>query len=370
MKKKTQEHLLILFLFADCSLVTRLISLPVLLCWLLCLIGAAASSSAAWVIWLGGHSPTNDQLLKIIPVARAFGLSTASFWLQLADLDPEREESHLRAALQSNPRELRALLRLSLLVEFSGRHTEARRLLDQATAYHRSYKSYMAALAQSARWQDTARTQRFARLALQYCPKDADGIFAQLGHSGLADQVLAGSPEKWKIDYLRFLIGQKRLTEALTHQAKLTASPLVNRYRLELCDQLFWIGYKKEAAEIFAALYPEFAAEGVFNTQLRWRPTSLGFDWRLTGHGKAKLSWRPGELEIKVAGHQEPLELVSILIEARNRSMERVIPSWDGETEGLYWQVAEAGQHWKRVALIAPPGQRERQFHLTEVRFR
>jgi|GEM_PF-1202497 len=343
--------------------------LPVFLCWLLCAVGVTASSSAAWVLWLGTHSPTKEQLLKILPLAEALGLPTSAYWIQVADLDPDQEEACLRAAIRSNPREFKALLRLALLVEFRGDRPQARRLIDQATGYHRSYKSYTAALTQAARWRDTNRIERFARLALEYCPKDADGIYSQLTGLGLADEVLAGADEKWRADYLRFLIGQSRLNEALAFQWKLGKSPQLDRYRLELCDRLFWNGQKQEAAELFAVLHPGFAVEGFFNSQLRSRPSSLGFDWRLSQHEKTKLNWRPGELEVKVSGHSQALELLSILVQARKRPVERVIPSWSGETDGLYWQLAEAGPKWKRVALMAPPGDRDRRFRLMEVHF-
>ena len=150
---------------------------------------------------------------------------------------------------------------------------------------------------------------------------------------------------------------------------RLRDCPQLDRYRLELCDRLFWNGQKQEAEELFAVLHPGFAAEGFFNLKLRSRPSSLGFDWRLSQHEKTKLNWSPGELEVKVSGHSQALELLSILVQARKRPVERVIPAWSGETDGLYWQMAEAGSRWKRVALMAPPGDRDRRFRLLEVHF-
>lgn len=343
--------------------------LPVFLCWLLCAVGVSASSSAAWVLWLGTHSPTKEQLLSILPVAQALGLPASEYWIRLADLDPDQEEAYLRSAIRSNPGELKALLRLALIVEFQGDRPQAQQLIDQATSYHRSYKSYMSALTQAARWGDLARLERFSALALQYCPRDADGIYSQWTDPALADRVLSRADKKWQADYLRFLIGQSRLKEALAFQAKLGASPQLDRYRLELCELLFWNGHKQEAGELFAVLHPEFGAEGVFNSQLRSRPSSLGFDWRLSQHEKTKLNWRPGELEVKVSGHSQALELISILVEARKKPIERVTPSWGGETDGLYWQLADAGPKWQRITLLAPAGDRDRSFRLREVHF-
>ncbi len=287
----------------------------------------------------------------------------------LADLDPDQEEVHLRAAIRDNPRELKALLRLALIVEFRGDRHQALKLMDQATGYHRSFKSYMAALTQAARWGDATGVERFARLALEYCPRDADGIYAQLTGLGLANRVLSQVDPKWSADYLRFLIGQARLTDALQLQANLGKSPQIDRYRLELCDRLFWNGQKREASELFASQHPDFAAEGFFNLKLRTQPSSLGFDWRLSQHEKTRLNWRPGEVEVKVQGQAQALELMSILVEVRKRRLERVIPSWAGETDGLYWQFSAAGPEWQRVALVAPAGNRERSFRLMEVHF-
>lgn len=343
--------------------------LPVFLCWLLCAAGVTVSSSAAWVLWLGTHSPTKERLLKILPLAEALGLPASTYWVQLADLMPDQEETFLRSAIRSNPRELKAILRLALIVEFKGDRNEAKDLMDQATTYHHSFKSYMAALTQAARWQDSARVEQFASLALVYCPRDADGIFSQLSSLAVAERVLAGAGEKWRADYLRFLVSQSRLKEAMAMQQKLGRSPLLDKYRLELSDRLFWAGQREEAAELFSILHPGFASDGVFNAELRSRPSSLGFDWRLSQHEKTRLNWRPGEVEVQVGKHFQALELMSILVEARNRPVQRVVPSWGGETDGLYWQMNEFGPKWRRVVLIAPPGDRDRRFRLMAVKF-
>ena len=142
---------MLLFTPIDSPRVTSLLRLPVLLCWLLGALGLTTSTSAAWVLWTGKHSPTKEQLLKILPAAEALGMPSSAYWIGLADLDPDQEEAHLRSAVSKNPRELKALLRLALLAEFSGDRPQALKLINQATAYHRSYQSYMAALTQSAR---------------------------------------------------------------------------------------------------------------------------------------------------------------------------------------------------------------------------
>jgi hypothetical protein len=89
----------------------------------------------------------------------------------------------------------------------------------------------------------------------------------------------------------------------------------------------------------------------------------------LGGDEKLRLDWQPGELDVKVAGHERALEVLSILVGTPKQSMERVVPAWVGDTAGLYWQVADAGPGWKRVALLAPPGDQDRRFRLMEIRF-
>lgn len=286
----------------------------------------------------------------------------------MAEIHPEQEETALREALACDGRDLKVLLRLALAVEFRGDRAEAGRLVEQAMAYHRSYESYMAGLAQAARWKDDAGVERIARLALQYCPRDADGVYSHLGDIELAERVLSGSGPARRADFLRFLLGQKRLADALAFQSKLPVDESVDRLRLELCEMLFWQGQREEAGRLFAVMHPEFAEAGVYNTQLRSKPSSLGFDWRLSEQAQTRLQWRPGELEVKVGSHGQPLELISILVEKRKREIERVVPLWGGETGGLYWKVDEAGPKWKRVALVAPPGG-DRRFQLKEVRF-
>jgi tetratricopeptide (TPR) repeat protein len=186
--------------------------LPVLLCWLLGLMGAVYSSSAAWVSWLGSHKSSIESLERALPLAEKLGLPTAGYSLALADLETEEEERHLRRALQADERSLPALSRMAILEEFRGNREGARKLVDQAIRYHRSYKSYMAGLTQAARWGETSRVEELAKGALRYCPRDADGVFAQLKGVAMAERVLG--PDR-REDYLRFLIGQKRFDEAL-----------------------------------------------------------------------------------------------------------------------------------------------------------
>lgn len=293
-------------------------------------------------------------------------MSTAAHSLALADLDPARETHHLSAALNADPRNLTALVRLSLNAEFAGDPKKAEALLDLATLYHHSYKSYMAALTQASRSKSRPRSTHFATLALRYCPRDANGVYTQFLDLEQASQVLKSSGEPHQIDFLRFLLGQHRLLDAQNYQASLTSSASLDRYRLELCDLLFLDEQHDAAAKLFAKLHPEFTQTGTFNTQLRSRPTSLAFDWRLTQHKSAHLNWRPGELAVYLETIPAPLELLSIFVDARRHPHPRITPLWKGESQNLSWQVSASSPNWNRVSLLAFPGP-ERRFQLLEV---
>jgi hypothetical protein len=347
--------------------VQLLLRLPALLCCLLCLAATCYSTSAAWVVWLGSQSPSLSTLQQILPTATWLGLPTAKYWLQVADLDPDQEHRHLEQALAADPRALKALLRLALLEEFSGRRQQARQRLEEAIAYHHSYESYMAALTQAARWKELARVEQMASLALRYSPRDADGVYAQLKGVADVDRVLAPEGLGRRSDYLRFLVGQKRLGEALSYQSRLPPSPSLEKLRLELSEALFWNGHREQASQLFGTIYAEFAERGYFNERFRSRPSSMGFDWRLSEDRRVQLHWRPGEMEVKLAELPASLEVLSILVEGRGR-LGRVVPLWNGETEGLRWEVADLGGRWKRVVLVAPAGA-ARNFKLLEARF-
>jgi hypothetical protein len=341
--------------------------LPLLLCWLLCFSGAIISSSAAWVGWLGAQSPSIETIHRVLPVASALGIRESQYWISLAELEPEKEEQHLRRVIQSDPRCLPALLRLSLLAEFRSDRREARRLQDEALAHHRSYRTYMAALAQAARWKEPARTQWLGKQALRYCPRDRDGVFAQLGSLEIAESVLGSEALELREDYLRYLIGQMRVDDALDYQTRLPRLASIDQRRLELCELLFWRERREQASKLFTQMHPEFGSDGTYNGRLRSKPSSLAFDWRITNDAKAQWNWRPGEIEIKLAEHDEPLELMSIYANVGDTRLGRVAPNWIGETTGLYWKLDAQGTGWKRVALVAPPGG-PRNFRIHEVR--
>ena len=340
-------------------------SLPVFLYRLLCLSGAAVSASAAWVCWLGAHSPTIENLKFLAQTNYVLSLPAAAPWLALADLDPTREAQHLSSALAADPRNLIALLRLSLLAEFAGDPDKAEALLDQATVYQHSYQSYMAALTQASRSHHRDRVAHFASLALRYCPRDADGVYTHFLDLAQASQILASTDEARQNDFFRFLLGQHRLADAQNYQAKLHSSASVDRYRLELCDLLFWDKQEAAAVALFSKLHPEFVESNTFNTQFRSQPTSLAFDWRLTRHRAVQITWRPGELDVKVDPCDAPLELLSLFVAIRRNP--RLSPLWQGDTQGLSWHIDAATPTSSRVSLLASPGS-ARRFQLLGVR--
>ncbi len=321
---------------SDVINVQRLQRLPVLSFWLLCLVGAVASSGEAWVHWLGTHSATQNSL-------------------KLADFDPDHELAHLTKALSEDPRNLSALLRLALHAEFAGDLPRAERLLAEARRYHHSFKSYMASLSFAARHQQRDQIQSYARLALQYCPGDADGVYVLLGPLAQAQPVITADRRE---DYLRHLVGQNRIDEALLNQESLPASEAIDRQRLELAEKLILKADFDRAAKL---MQPTDALG--FETQ----PTSLGFDWRLSQNPLAAIHWRQGGLEVVIGETSSSLEVASIYVAASRSPRRRAMADWTGETGGLRWTIEEAAPGWLRVALTAPAGA-ARRFTLAKLR--
>ncbi|WP_162179960.1 tetratricopeptide repeat protein [Bryobacter aggregatus] len=321
-----------------------------------------SSAGAAWARWLGSHFPTQASLEESIQVSRLFSMRTSRELLLLADRDPEREQFYLTEALREDPRNLSALLRLSLHAEFAGDQQASNLYLQQALHTHHSFQTYMAALNQAARRGDPQGIQHYASLALAYCPRDADGVYRQLGELSEAEKVVRVRP-----DFLRYLIGQNRLAEALAYEQKFRRGDPVDRYRLDLADRLLLSGQYEQAAALFSRLHPEFQQEGRFNVRFEQQPTSLAFDWRLAKHPSVTTQWRPGTLEVELGPHQNPVEVASIF--TRELRQGAVSSLWTGDTQGLAWQIASAAPGWQRVGLTVPAGA-ARRFQLSEVRFR
>ncbi len=321
---------------SDVISVQRLQRLPVLFFWLLCLVGVVASSGEAWVHWLGTHSATQNSL-------------------KLADLDPDHELAHLTKALEEDSRNLSALLRLALHAEFGGDLPRAESLLAEARRYHHSFKSYMASLSFAARHQQRDQIQSYGKLALQYCPGDADGVYMLLGQLAQAQPAI---PAERRADYLRHLVAQNRIDEALVYQPSLPVSEAVDRQRLTLAEALILKSNFDRAAKLVQP-----ADSLGFETQ----PTSLGFDWRLSQNPLATIHWRQGGLEVSIGETGSPLEVASIYVAAGRSPRRRAMADWTGETRGLSWSIAEAAPGWLRVALTAPAGA-ARRFTLAKLR--
>ncbi len=349
------------------SLVTRLHGLPALLLLLLCFTGAVVSSSAAWVQWLGQESSNRDLLERILPAGEKLGVRTAPAWFRLAELDPDREQRWLEESVRCDPRYLPARFRLSLAAEFSSQRDAARAHIEAATHFHRSHQAFLAALAQAVRWGERERVVPLARQALRYCPRDADGIYLQLDRDEAALVVAAAGPHRQR-DYLRFLLGQNRLADAVWYEAQVGADAEWEALRLEICERLWLSGERASAAMLFGRLRPEFARAGIYNARFEQEPTSLGFDWRLSQQKGVRIGWRPGELEIQLEELAAAAELISIFVQEKEGRPARLTPIWTGDTEQLRWEARQAGERWKRYALLAPAG-KARRIQIREVRF-
>lgn len=342
--------------------------LPFLLCLLLALSGAGLSASVACLAWIGAHSQDRLLLERLLPWAVPARLPAASYYLRLADLFPEHQNRYLSLALAADSRCLPARLGLALDAEFRGDRSLARQHIDAALADHKTYRTFMAALTQAARWGEPDRVSRLAREALRYCPRDAEGVFSQISYKQAREILATTSPSRQQ-EYFRFLIGNRRWAEALDYSSQWEDLRGLEQPLLELSEQLFWQGNREQSAQLFTRLFPEFGPEGAFNLAFERQPRSLAFDWRLTESQSARLLWRPGQLDISLAPLDKPLDLLSLLLDSRTSPRRLVLPVWTGQVSGLHWHLTTLSPGWQRAVLTASPGP-ARNFSLSGVRFK
>lgn len=329
---------------------------------LLALSGAAYSSWAAWALWLGTQTTDPLALSAALACHQRLGLPRGPTALALAEIYPQRERTYLELAAQDKPAPVDALLRLSLLDEFSGRPAAATAWMDRAVHSSRRYKTLLAAASQSSRLGNEDRLLTLAAAAFAYCPRDADDLFALLARAPRGETALQAAPLRHREDYLRYLIGQKLYLPALEYQALLAPSAAVHRLRIELAERLL-LGRLWTEAE---RLHPSPARGGLQNARFESQPQSLAFDWRLANGDGIQIGWRPGELRFRLPPTQASLELLSQFVKSP-AAAPRLEASWQGDVHGLAWQQERVHPDWLRVALVAQPHP-ARDFSLREVR--
>jgi hypothetical protein len=287
------------------------------------------------------------------------GVRTAVGWYRLVNLAPEQEERWLRETLKRDERHLGALLREALRREFAGEVEEAQRFSRKAVEFHRSFKSYMAALSQAVRLGDGARVPELAAGALRYCPRDADAVYELVEYAVMREVVAKFGPARQR-DYLRYLVGRQEWERALEHEGSVARDEAGDRLRLELSERLFWSGRRTEAAAIYGILAPEFRETGAYNLNFAGEPSGLGFDWRMRQGRGVRTAWRPGELELVVDALAEPVDLLSLVVHRRAVRRGQVEPLWSGDTPGMRWRVETLDEEWRRVVLVAGAGEARR----------
>jgi hypothetical protein len=346
--------------------VRRLEDLTRALLRLLCLAAAGYSSLAAWAVWCASETTNIGRLQSALDWSQRLDLPTASIWISLADLLPDREEEYLQNALLADPRHPRALARLAVLAEFANNPARAQRLLDQLTTHHRAYRSFTAAAAQAARAGNIERRDRFAALALRYCPRDADEIFALYSEWSDFAGILNGSPEPRRTDYLRYLIGAQRYHDALYFQVHLPKSEANDAHRLELSERFLLAKDFANAAALFERVHEDWTPETIFNRSFRTQPKGIGFDWRISQSPALRTDWHPGTLLFDLGTAAQDLELMSIFVPGAG-TPDPPIPSWHGDLHGLSWRVEALPEGARRLSLWARSGP-PRRITLREVR--
>ncbi|GAB4408543.1 MAG: hypothetical protein OHK0021_19010 [Bryobacter sp.] len=318
---------------------------------------ALYSATLAYTGWLAADPTQRARLEKAMWLSEKLGLDRRALAMSLAELVPERERDYLEIAVAEGRAKPAALQRLALLEEFAGKRTEAEAYLDRAVASAKQYPVFLAAVAQAQRFGQEDKMLRRAREALLYCPRDADDLFLLLRPSRRAEEALRGARADQRIDFLRFLIGQKDYLRALEYQGELTGfndprpSQRLVDLRRELAERLI-LAREWRAAE---RLYPA-GPWGIRNADFRDEPTSLGFDWRL-GQGEGlKVNWRPGLLTIDTEPRDAPKEVLSQYVRMPQGERGDLEILADGDRGRFRWKREELEASWVRLALEVSAG--------------
>jgi hypothetical protein len=285
--------------------------------------------------------------------------------MSLADLGPEKEEHYLRlAAMTENP-PVDALVRLSIREEFAGNRQAALEHMDRALGIAKTYRVFLAAATQAARMGEEARLLHWARVALEYCPRDADDIFGLLAKAPRGAEVLATARAAQREDYLRFLLGKEDYLAALEFQAELPKRGRVAQLRLELAERFVVRRQWEEAARLHEAP----GGGTLENARFEKRPSSLAFDWRLAQGNGVETEWFPGKLRVKLGALDKAREVMSQYVRHAGEGLPRVEARWMGDLAGVRWHSERLHEEWVRVALVAEAGG-ARMFELEEVALR
>jgi hypothetical protein len=345
---------------------------------MLALLAACESALVAWVVWCGAQSTQIQFLEQAVTWSERLHLpahvARTRAFLALADLQPDRQPTLLASAFRNDPRNAKLLERLAVEAEFSGDPPQAERLLDQLTQAHRAYRSFVLAAGQAARAQNLRRRDRFAALALTYCPRQSDEIFMLYSDWQQLAPILQAHSLERRIDYLRFLIGANRLREGLYFQVSLPSHPTADQLRLTLSERFLLARDFTNAAALFERVHESWRGDTLFNANFAIQPSGIGFDWRLSQDPAVRADWRPGVLELQLTNLATPLELLSMYHRSRppdpaipNPTIPRPSPIWHGDVRGLEWRVEPVADGAHRISLWATAGP-PRQFTLRELR--
>lgn len=228
----------------------------------------------------------------------------ASLYLQLALLDPQREQDHLLAALASEPRLSEAHLLLGWRAEAMG-DPAAEGHFRKAAALDRRFRVRWAWLEFLARRGRLAEFWREAPPVFAMSYGDRQALFDLAWELKPDGRALLGSviPDHPSVlfGFIQFLMQKGDLAAARAAYLRLVALPVGSVHRanagrvataeerrdlgLDLCDLLFDRRDPAGARQIWRALgtrglFPA-AASGGFDSEFRRRPSGRGFDWRV-----------------------------------------------------------------------------------------
>jgi hypothetical protein len=273
----------------------------------------------------------------------------------LAELSPAEERHHLELAVAGPRPPVDALVRLSLLEEFAGQQALALQYMDQALHRAKRYKVFVSAASQAARLDLEDRVLEIAAQGLPYAPSAADDLFLLLQPLARAQLSLARARPEQRIDYLRFLIGQKDYLRALEYQSALPDAEAVDRLRRELAERLILL----REWDAVDRLYPP-GAEGVQNGGFTAMPTSLAFDWRLAQGNWLHWNWRAGLLSLEVEALPQEREVLSQYVRLPSGQTIALHIEGSGDVDEFRWRVESLAPHWFRISCVAKAGASKR----------
>jgi len=316
------------------------------------------------------HEDTPEAIARAI----RFEWPTPSAELELtfAELDPGDAHDALDRAAQANPRSSAVRIAFGLLEERSGHLSIAEQSLREAALMDREYlpawtiaNFYFRRANREQFWVWADRATALAhedlrpllRLADQFEPDPA----RMLAHFH--------DPQRLRLSYLDFLIGENRLDAAQQVARGMSGDRANDPYLIDLADRQLRAGNALPAIELWnvASGFPPIepsVGRILTNGDLARAPLNLGFDWRVGQAEGITESWKPSELIFNFSGSQpESCVLLeqTIFLGPGHFRLRFDYLAGDGPATGIHWLLdnkegpaMEPGSEWREGVFDLP----------------